>query len=106
MKKVKLGTFRNCNFTRCDKSCLINLVFDLMATNVSAAFSCGKILKCTVATDKSVVTLTFETEITKLEIPFFLTSPCKISTKSFWMTPPIFFCLFVSMLQKYDFFEL
>src|SRR6185312_5432798 len=60
-------------------------------------------LKYTVATDKSEVTLTLDTEITKLLIPFFRTSPCKISTKSFWMTPPIFFCLFVSIVQKYYF---
>ncbi|ESU20216.1 hypothetical protein FSS13T_27470 [Flavobacterium saliperosum S13] len=39
-------------------------------------------------------------------IPFLRTSPCKISTKSFCKTVPIFFCLFVSMGQKYDFFKL
>jgi len=32
-------------------------------------------LRYTVAIDKSVVTLTLETEITKFGIPFFLTSP-------------------------------
>uniref|UniRef100_A0A4W5KUV0 VOC domain-containing protein n=1 Tax=Hucho hucho TaxID=62062 RepID=A0A4W5KUV0_9TELE len=40
-------------------------------------------------TDKSVVTVTLDTEIIKFVIPFFLTSPCKMSTKSFWITPKI-----------------
>ncbi len=71
MKKTKFGTFRNCKRTLCDKSCLINLEFVFIATNVSWAFSCGKILKYTVATDKSVVTLTLDTEIIKFETPFF-----------------------------------
>ena len=105
MRKIRFGTLRNCKRTRCARSCLINGALDLMAAKVSAAFSCGKMLKWTLATDKSVVTTTLETEIIKFEMLFFLISPCKISTRSFWITPPIFFCLFVSMAQKYDFLK-
>jgi hypothetical protein len=75
-----------------------------MAAKISFPLSEGKTLRYTLAIDKSEVTATFETDITKLEIPFFRISPCRISTKSFCNTLPIFFCLFVSMLQKYNFY--
>ena len=45
--------------------------FVLMAVNNSAPLSEGKILKYTFAIDKSDVTFTFETEISKFETAFF-----------------------------------
>jgi hypothetical protein len=87
IKKTKLGTFLSCKRTLCDKSCLMFFCIWLHSQYLNC-FSWGT-LKWTVATDKSVVTLTLDTEIIKLDTPFFSLHLADVN-QIFWITPPIF----------------
>src|SRR5690606_11323761 len=63
IKNSKLGIRLNWCLVRCANSCLIKDVLDLIPAKSSLALSLGKILKYTLATDKSTVTFTLETDI-------------------------------------------
>jgi hypothetical protein len=63
--------------------------FDFTASKISPAFL-RKYTQMNRCTDKSVVTLTLDTEIIKLDTPFFSHFTLQNVNQIFWITPPIF----------------